>query len=654
MAHFCIFNFVVLGNSTKKLSNSVHLIQKIGHPIAEIRQRALKTIQVKLDHEFLYPTELLSKQVLFYNLISTWFSTSTENSDNILASNSTQKQLSDAITFLEQLSQTFNQEQTSQFYSILANAGCVSSFTNTKQALKSNQETVFDQLNISERLDKILEKVYALADVRNEEFNHAATLPQQVSVTEDEFTYTSLDASEITKRSSILDSCITFLPWQALTLHDLHVLTEVNNSLNTGNLDQVVYNCEILCNQLIQDTPAEVLIQRPSIVHTLFSLISRHNSAQVFPCDEKSNQIIEACLRVVKSITETLQERVKFHKVKELQCPREGLPFGTRHAAILRSHAMITGNTVLEHFSNSISLVSNDNQTTFNQSLNSSCIANTTLASSSFLLSASNVSAENSEPSEFGFEVHNTSSNLSNSNVDLETAFRNQLSLPQFCGDSLSTLTRLLASATTEQCLHINRAINSVLELTTEIIDVSKLWAFSDRLLTQGDLISHVRKQFLDCIENVANAVIKHYPFNSPEALKEGDLDYSWLGPSECKEMVELSDHALVYQGVANMFNKVLVTLFTESGPAYQVASRLSIRRALKLISVDRALGSGITSVVVSILGKYFAKILLLTQENSRFKTQIFLKNFDDDNHPCAMISRILNGIFETGSYFGR
>ena len=49
-----------------------------------------------------------------------------------------------------------------------------------------------------------------------------------------------------------------------------------------------------------------------------------------------------------------------------MQCPREGLPFGTRHAAILKSHATITDIPALEHFNQSMTVI-NASQTTITQ-----------------------------------------------------------------------------------------------------------------------------------------------------------------------------------------------------------------------------------------------------------------------------------------------
>lgn len=144
----------------------------------------------------------------------------------------------------------------------------------------------------------------------------------------------------------------------------------------------------------------------------------------------------------------------------------------------------------------------------------------------------------------------------------------------------LRSLTLMLPSATTEQCLHINRAIEAVLALTSEVLNVSELWKLPDTELP--DVMNRVRIQFLDAIENVAQAVIRHYPFHSQTANSvktDTELDCTWLGPERMEkedgrdDNVRLSDHALVYQGVSNMFNRMFLQLF---GLEYRVVLKKS------------------------------------------------------------------------------
>ena len=119
-------------------------IQKLAHPIAEIRERALTTIITKIEHGFLSPvSDLLNQRELFSNLIESWYMQKTSSSDpnaakattnaEALTSDSNQSQINKATEFLELLLQIFHDQQDSNseqgLYQVLANTGAVSAFT---------------------------------------------------------------------------------------------------------------------------------------------------------------------------------------------------------------------------------------------------------------------------------------------------------------------------------------------------------------------------------------------------------------------------------------------------------------------------------------------------------------------------------------------
>ena len=119
-----------------------------------------------------------------------------------------------------------------------------------------------------------------------------------------------------------------FLPWQALTKEDLGVLESIAENLN-GEIDteSLVNCCDVLCEQVVNDTPAEVLLQRPKIVSYLLHRIGWLANPTIMH-NEDHGPIIEACLRSIRVISKALRERVRFYKIKEMQCPREGLQSG--------------------------------------------------------------------------------------------------------------------------------------------------------------------------------------------------------------------------------------------------------------------------------------------------------------------------------------
>lgn len=58
------------------------------------------------------------------------------------------------------------------------------------------------------------------------------------------------------------------MPWQPLVASDRGVLAAVEDALN-NNLDTnlILHTCQFITNVMMQDFPAEVFLQRPTIVY---------------------------------------------------------------------------------------------------------------------------------------------------------------------------------------------------------------------------------------------------------------------------------------------------------------------------------------------------------------------------------------------------
>ncbi|KAF3835942.1 hypothetical protein F7725_028500 [Dissostichus mawsoni] len=69
--------------------------------------------------------------------------------------------------------------------------------------------------------------------------------------------------------------CLKFsvFPWLTLTNTDRHILSSNESSLRSSNPTLVRTTCELLCDVIMQDFPAEIFLQRPSIVQNLLSLL---------------------------------------------------------------------------------------------------------------------------------------------------------------------------------------------------------------------------------------------------------------------------------------------------------------------------------------------------------------------------------------------
>nr|CBN81897.1 Rotatin [Dicentrarchus labrax] len=104
--------------------------------------------------------------------------------------------------------------------------------------------------------------------------------------------------------------CLKFsvFPWLTLTNTDRHILSSNESSLRSSNPNLVRTTCELLCDVIMQDFPAEIFLQRPSIVKNLLSLL-RLGSGK----GEASYLHLQA-LSCLRQLCVGLRRRLRFHQ----------------------------------------------------------------------------------------------------------------------------------------------------------------------------------------------------------------------------------------------------------------------------------------------------------------------------------------------------
>lgn len=60
------------------------------------------------------------------------------------------------------------------------------------------------------------------------------------------------------------------MPWQPLVDVDLKILSKIESTVGGISEMDILQNCEFIMNVIIQDFPAEVMLQRPAIVYVSF------------------------------------------------------------------------------------------------------------------------------------------------------------------------------------------------------------------------------------------------------------------------------------------------------------------------------------------------------------------------------------------------
>lgn len=86
----------------------------------------------------------------------------------------------------------------------------------------------------------------------------------------------TLEHENGTQVSETIENGIKWLimPWQPLVTSDRGVLTAVEEALNNIiDINHILHTCQFITNVMMQDFPAEVFLQRPTIVTVnVFSL----------------------------------------------------------------------------------------------------------------------------------------------------------------------------------------------------------------------------------------------------------------------------------------------------------------------------------------------------------------------------------------------
>ncbi|CAG5088137.1 Similar to RTTN: Rotatin (Homo sapiens), partial [Cotesia congregata] len=100
------------------------------------------------------------------------------------------------------------------------------------------------------------------------------------------------------------------MPWQPLVSSDRGVLSAIEEALNnSADIGLIVRTCEFITNVMLQDFPAEVFLQRPSIVTILQNLLETCiQDPKVDAC-----HLIPVILRTFNKLTRSLRFRIYYY-----------------------------------------------------------------------------------------------------------------------------------------------------------------------------------------------------------------------------------------------------------------------------------------------------------------------------------------------------
>ncbi|XP_055364222.1 rotatin [Betta splendens] len=254
------------------------LIKKIGHSLVEIRVRALKSLLCKLDHSLISISDIVQEKMLFVYLLE-WF-------------NFPEVPMQEEV--LELISTLSKHPSAAQ---MLRDVGVVDFLTQLSPNVEPRLRAV-----ISGALDQLFQLPELLPShplpYTHKLHNTPPTVIPPENISKMGYFHSSgpvrkdVQSHKIAVHESV--KCLKFsvFPWLTLTNTDRHILSSNESSLRSSNAKLLLTTCELLSDVIMLDFPAEIFLQRPSIVKTLLLLLrlgsvkgeGRYLHVQVLSC----------------------------------------------------------------------------------------------------------------------------------------------------------------------------------------------------------------------------------------------------------------------------------------------------------------------------------------------------------------------------------
>ncbi|XP_061778049.1 rotatin isoform X2 [Nerophis ophidion] len=274
------------------------IIKKIAHSLVEIRVRALKSIMCKLKHSLISIADIVQERMLFVHLLE-WFNfPDVPMQEEVLELLLTLSKHSSAAQMLRDV-------QAEDFLIQLS--------PNVEPRLRAVIEATLDQLF---QLPELI-PTHAAPTVSTElpSDGHDLTRGYFQKNTQN---HGDLPPLKIAVHDAV--QCLKFsvFPWLTLTNTDRHILSSNETSLRSSNPSLVRSTCEILCDVIMQDFPAEIFLQRPNIAKTLLSLL-RLGSGK----GEASYLHLQA-LSCLRQLCVGLRQRLRFHQDPSFRSAKQG------------------------------------------------------------------------------------------------------------------------------------------------------------------------------------------------------------------------------------------------------------------------------------------------------------------------------------------
>ncbi|XP_075388763.1 rotatin [Tenrec ecaudatus] len=269
------------------------LIRKLGHPLAEIRERALRSIVCKVEHGLVLPADLVQERLLFLHLLQ-WFTFPA-------AAEPLQEEV------LALLCKLVKHPPAVQH---LVDLGAVEFLSKLRSNVEPDLQAAID--GILDGLFVLPSEVPTLQSMPNQP--NPTDFPHKPDVLTGYFPQDKSCLQRLEEPPQAVESqtvrCVKFAacPWLPLTTTDRHVLSSNESSLRSNNHTVIWNTCELLQDVIMQDFPAETFLQRPQVVRGLLALLRLASGGH------GQHRLALQALSCLQQLCSNLKTRLTFHR----------------------------------------------------------------------------------------------------------------------------------------------------------------------------------------------------------------------------------------------------------------------------------------------------------------------------------------------------
>ncbi|CAL1538592.1 unnamed protein product [Lymnaea stagnalis] len=517
------------------------LFRKLGHPLEEIRVRALENIQSKLEHQLICYADIVHEKQLYIRLLE-WFNipecshkTEVLGILNRLAQHSAGAQLLQdmgAIEFLSQLRCDIEPchrpiiDQILESIMLLPDTGteqhapeCIyhrptdsavwgASTLTTVDASHGSHTSQSPGLRMATSMERLSQHG---AQGYFAGVSSGAGHPTFGTTDYNTEAKDILSSADVRENGMSLFRLSTF-PWLPLTQTDQHVIVSTNSTLQTRDSATLVGACEFLADVVFQDFPAELFLQRPEILKNLLSIISLPD-----PADHPI--VVQAC-KTLTCFIKCLQVRIRYFQDPAIYTSKQDFNSST---STLVSSSNSAGSHIVglpvqhrHHFDWRDQRHRGDGQDGDSST------------------SDSRSSSVNYDPGQSNMEA----------DLELEDEPRlqhQQLTVPQLCVALLQRALPQLQTSHESLGVQVLELVHEVLVVLGPVLD-TEVW--SDGRDTAREVVDHL----MNCLDSISELLVYHH--HSQHALTPTDTT---LG--------DLSTHRILYMGLVNTLTRFLTII---------------------------------------------------------------------------------------------